>query len=52
MERNALSEYHERQLQENGIAYVKIGGSWEERFEQTKVVIKETFLKEHSISSI
>lgn len=45
VERNALSGYHERQLQESGIAYVKIGGSWEERFEQAKTVIKETFLK-------
>lgn len=52
MERNALSEYHERQLQENGIAYVKIGGSWEERFEQAKAIIKETFFKEHSTSLI
>jgi HTH-type transcriptional repressor of NAD biosynthesis genes len=47
-ERNALSGYHEKQLQANGIAYVKIGGSWEERFEQAKAVIKATFFKEHS----
>lgn len=51
-ERNALSGYHEEQLRENGVAYVKIGGSWEERFEQAKAVIKETFLKEHSRSLI
>lgn len=49
-ERNALSGYHEKQLQENGIAYVKIGGSWEERFERAKAVIKKTFFKEHSTS--
>ena len=51
-ERNALSGYHEKQLQEAGIAYVKIGGGWEERFEQAKAVIKETFFKEHSTSLI
>ncbi|WP_315819116.1 AAA family ATPase [Paraflavitalea speifideaquila] len=48
-ERNVLSGYHERQLQEMGIAYITISGSWEQRFERAKEVIRETFFKEHSM---
>ncbi|NII24481.1 AAA family ATPase [Pseudoflavitalea sp. X16] len=44
-ERNVLSGYHERQLQESGIAYVTIRGNWEQRFERAKAVIQETFFK-------
>lgn len=42
-ERNDLSWYHEQQLQDAGIVYVKIGGNWEERFERAKEVIINRF---------
>lgn len=44
-ERNALNGYHEQQLKEAGIEYITITGNWEERFEQAKTTIKETFFK-------
>jgi HTH-type transcriptional repressor of NAD biosynthesis genes len=48
-ERNVLSGFHEKQLQEQGIKYVTISGGWEERFERAKEVIRKTFFKEHSM---
>lgn len=42
-ERNALSGYHERQLQQAGIAYVKVGGNWEERFDRSREILRQHF---------
>lgn len=43
-ERNTLSSFHERQLQEAGITYVKVGGNWEERFERTREILERFIL--------
>jgi HTH-type transcriptional regulator, transcriptional repressor of NAD biosynthesis genes len=43
-ERNALSSYHEQELKNAGIDYVKIGGSWDERFERAKDIIIQRFI--------
>ncbi|WP_276479487.1 AAA family ATPase [Paraflavitalea pollutisoli] len=43
-ERNRLSGYHERQLQEVGISYVTVGGNWEERFVRTREILQHHFL--------
>ena len=46
-ERNQLSHYHLKQLQESGISYHTIGGTWEQRFQQAITLIESQFLKPH-----
>lgn len=50
-ERNALSEYHKRQLDKRGVLYIPIKGDWNERFEKAVMIIEEIFLNDKAYSN-